>query len=261
MIGRNFIKQMVASNTTVYRVIKMQRSLLLFLALLSACADQGPSGFSSAQPGVNVARAALAAGSPEMTLTVVNGILEREPRNLAALVAQGDALSVLGRSDEAGISYAKALALNPGFPGAEMGMARLQLRTDPAQAQLLFLDVLQQEPRNAAALNNLGIAYDLQGNHSAAQGAYRQALAADPSMRAAEVNLALSLALSGEAATAVRMLTPMAMDANASQRLRHDLAAALAMAGDKAAAARLLNGDLTQDQIERALLAYGSLRR
>lgn len=237
----------------------MRTLAFVLLVLLSACAGQGSPGFSRAQPGVNVARAALAAGSADLALNVVNGILEKEPRNVPALVAQGDALSVLGRSDEAGISYARVLALDPGSVPAGIGLGRLHLKTDPAQAQLLFLDVLQQEPRNAAALNNLGIAYDLQGNHAGAQGAYRLALAADPSMRAAEVNLALSLALSGQASTAVQMLMPIAADPNASPRLRHDLAAALAMAGDKAAAARILSADLTPEQMASALRAYGSL--
>ena len=48
------------------------------------------------------------------------------------------------------------------------------------------------------ALNDLGIARDLQGRHTDAQTAYRSALGVDPDMRAAQVNLALSLAMSGQ---------------------------------------------------------------
>jgi Flp pilus assembly protein TadD len=107
------------------------------------------------------------------------------------------------------------------------------------------------------ALNDLGIAYDLQSDHSSAQNAYRKALGADPTMRAAEVNLALSMALSGQAAEAVRRLKPLASGPGTSSRLRQDLAAALAIAGDKPEAARILSQDMTPEQTRRALLAYG----
>jgi Flp pilus assembly protein TadD len=185
--------------------------------------------------------------------------LAKDPLNVPALLSQGDALTALGRLDEAAASYMKALTLDPRSVEAGIGLGRLRLRTDPAEAQLRFLTVLQREPRNATALNNLGIAYDLQGNHASAQSAYRRALAADPAMRAAEVNLALSMALSGQAADAVQLLRPLAADPDASRRLRHDLAAASAMAGDKQAAAQILSADLTPDQVQRALQAYGAL--
>ena len=51
------------------------------------------------------------------------------------------------------------------------------------------------------ALNDLGIARDLQGRHTDAQMAYRQALGISPEMSAAQVNLALSLAMGGQSQT------------------------------------------------------------
>jgi len=230
------------------------------LALLAAsCAGEGDIRLGRGQPGLNVARAALSAGSPEIALNIANSILATEPRNVAAMLSQGDALSLLGRFNEAEASYAKALSVDPESSDVKVGLGRLRLRSDPAQAQVLFLSVLQREPRNKVALNNLGVAHDLQGEHVSAQAAYRRALGADPAMRAAEVNLALSMALSGKAADAVRILQPLASDPEASRRIRHDLAAALALSGDKQAAARVLAGDLTTEQVEQALLAFGSL--
>ena len=78
-------------------------------------------------------------------------------------------------------------------------------------------------------------------------------------MRAAEVNMALSMALSGHAADAVQMLRPIAELPAATPRMRHDLAVALTLAGDQQGAARMLNGDLTPEQVQRALLAYREL--
>lgn len=206
--------------------------------------------------GPNVALAALSAGTPELALNVANALLAKDRQDVAALIIRGDALTMLGRPGEAETSYAAAVAADPGSSEAQIGLGRLQLQSNPAQAQLLFLSVLQREPRNKIALSNLGIAYDLQGNHAGAQDAYRRALAVDPSMRAASVNLALSMALSGQAQDAVQMLQPFASDPQASRRIRHDLAAAMVLAGDRQGAARILGADMTPEQVDQALRAY-----
>lgn len=232
---------------------------IVLVSLLAACAGHDGSQVGNGLPGLDIARAALSGGSPDIALNVTNAILAKEPGNAPALVSQGDAFSALGRSDDAQASYAKALAGDPESVGALIGLGRLRLSSDPAQAQLLFLKVLQHEPSNTVALNDLGIAYDLQNRHANAQTVYRQALGADPTMRAAGVNLALSMAMSGQASAAVQLLKPLASAPDASRRLRHDLAVALAMAGDKQEAARILGADLTPEQVDRALLAYGEL--
>lgn len=234
----------------------MRHAALGLLLLVAACAANTSSQGGNGKPGLNVARAALSAGSPDIALNVANGVLAKEPGNAAALLTKADALSLLGRLDEAEVSYAHALVAAPDSVDIKIGLGRLRLHSNPAAAQVLFLSVLEREPRNKVALNNLGIAYDLQGEHASAQAAYRRALGADPTMRAAEVNLALSLALSGKAGDAVDILRPLASGPDASRRIRHGLAAALAMSGDKQAAARILSGDLTSEQVERALLAF-----
>jgi Flp pilus assembly protein TadD len=240
----------------------MRIALIAIVLLLAACGSQDtPRLDNNGQPGLNVARAALSGGSPDLALNVSNSILAKNPRNVPALLSQGDALSALGRLGEADASYAAALAADPGSVGAQIGLGRLRLGSDPAQAQLLFLGVLEHEPRNKVALNDLGIAYDLQGQHAGAQGAYRRALGVDPTMRAAEINLALSMALSGQATDAVHLLKPLASDPDASRRVHHNLAAALALAGDRQGAAGILSADMTPEQVDRALAAYGTLGR
>ncbi len=234
-------------------------AIVLVLAL-TACAGRDISLTGNGPPGLDIARAALAGGSPGIALNVTNGILAKDPGNASALVSQGDAFSALGRSDDAQASYAKALAGDPQSVDAQIGLGRLRLNSDPTQAQLLFLKVLQREPRNTVALNDLGVTYDLQGKHAAAQNFYREALGSDPTMRAAEVNLALSMAMSEQAPAAVELLKPLASAPDASRRLRDDYAVALTVAGDKPAAARILGADLTPAQVDRALQAYGELR-
>lgn len=235
--------------------------LLLLAFLLSACAGNDVPQLGSGKPGLNVARAALAGGSADLALNVSNTALADDPRNVAALAIKGDALSALGRAEEAAAVYEAALVIAPASTQAQIGLGRLRLRSDAAHAQVLFLAVVQREPQNVVALNDLGIAYDLQGNHAGAQAAYRKALGSDPTRRATEVNLALSMALSGRAAEAVPLLRPLATDAAATKRERHDLAAAFALSGNDKAARQILATDLSPDQVDSAMRAYAAFGR
>jgi tetratricopeptide (TPR) repeat protein len=195
-----------------------------------------------------------------VALQVASGMLARDPRNVRALVVQGDAQTMLGEYEPASDSYGRALALDPGSVGAELGLGRLRLGSAPAAAESLFLQALQHDPRNTAVLNDLGIARDLQGRHADAQKAYNQALGLEPDLRAAQVNLALSLAMSGESGRAEQLLRPLAGDPGASRKLRHDLAAVLEMAGKHAEAEHILSADLSPAEVRRALAAYASAR-
>jgi len=235
----------------------MRGRALVLLVLLAAC-GRTATDISSLQPGVDVAQAALRGGSPQTALQVAGHVLETDPGNEAALVVQGDALTELGRVNEARISYTKALNRNPLSAGAEIGLGRLDLASDPAGSQRRFLDVLNHDPRNVTALNDLGVARDLMGDHAGAQSAYRKALGINPQDNAAEVNLALSMAMSGSAQDAVQMLRPLAAAPGASQKVRHDLAAALTMAGNRAEAAQILSADLSPAQVQQALNAYAA---
>lgn len=212
--------------------------------------------FSPSASGLNVADAALRGGSPQVALQVASGILASSPDNVFALAIQGDALTMLGRQDAAIGSFERALARDSTNTRAKLGLGRLRLGTDPAEAERLFLEVLQKEPRDTAALNNLGIARDLQGNHAGAQAAYRQALGLNPEMHAAQVNLALSLAMSGQGARALPLIQPLASAPGASRKMRHDYAAVLAMSGKRAEAEAILRADLTPEQVRQVLAEF-----
>jgi Flp pilus assembly protein TadD len=227
-----------------------------FLLLLAACSSRGANGVGSGPPGIEVADAALHGGSPEIALQIASGLVAKYPGNEAALLTQGEALTALGRADEAAASFEEALKTNPTSVGAQIGLGRLRLATDPAAAEALFLQALAHEPRNDVAMNDLGIARDLQGRHTDAQTAYRQALGVSPDMTAAQVNLALSLAMSGQSKDAVQLLRPLADAPKATPQLRHDLAAVLTMGGDKEGAERILSRDLSPNEVQQAVDAY-----
>ncbi|GAC1340309.1 MAG: hypothetical protein NVSMB18_10060 [Acetobacteraceae bacterium] len=229
---------------------------LALLLLVTACAGEPRPTLGTGAPGIHVAEAALDAGAPQIALTVANGVLVKEPGNTAAILAQADALAALGRLVEAEASYTKLLAIVPDSAPGLVALGRIRLRQNPADAQRLFLSALQQEPRNTTALNDLGVALDLQGQHQAAQASYRRVLGIDPRSRAAQVNLALSMALSGRAGEAVELLRPYASEPDAAPRVRHNLAAALALSGDAPGATRLLSRDMTSAEVDSAMQAY-----
>lgn len=231
--------------------------LLLGLAL-AACSARMDTALTG-RPSLATARVALSTGSPALGLTICDGLLEKRPEDTDLLNCRADALTGLGRSAEAVATYLAILKRDPRNGDAKLGLGRLRLATDPAAAEALFLEALTSNPRNAAALNDLGIARDLQGRHADAQTAYGEAIAAAPEQQAAQVNLALSLALSGKSGQAVRILRPIAERPNATIRERHDLAAALAMDNKTEESARLLRQDMQGSEVDDAVNGFRTL--
>ncbi len=205
-----------------------------------------------------MADTALKGGSPEIALQIANNVLAQNPGNGSALATKGEALTALGHPEEAAIAFSQVPPKDPASVSAQIGLGRIKLASDPVAAEAAFLGALSQDPRNGVALNDLGIARDLQGRHADAQTAYRSALGVDPDMRAAQVNLALSLAMSGQSRDAVQLLRPLASKPDASPQVRHDMAAVLAMSGSKAEAEQILSKDLPPDQVKQAMDAFDS---
>lgn len=58
-----------------------------------------------------------------------------------------------------------------------------------AEAEAIWRQILETNPDNAIAYNNLGVAYQKQGNLEAAITAYKKAIALDPDYTRAQNNL------------------------------------------------------------------------
>lgn len=247
--GKSFVK----------RVMNMKWAVMALMAgLLSACAGGGQDRGEGAS--LDVARAALRGGAPQIALRAATARLADDPTDAAASLIQGDALTALGRLEQAEWSYRAALHRRPDLAAAHLGLGRCLLATYPAEAERQFQSAIDRDPGNAAAWNDMGVARDLLRRHDDAQAAYRRALAANPQMIGAQVNLALSLAMSGNAGAAERLVRPFADNAGAGAKLRHDLAAVLAMGGQHDAAARILSSDLSARQVADALSGYMAAR-
>jgi Flp pilus assembly protein TadD len=233
--------------------------LLLPLLLLAACSS-GDKALSRRAPGLDVADVALASGAPETALHIAQQVLATDPRNEPALVRMGNAQAALGQRDQAAFTFRQALAIAPGDAAAALGLARLQLAMDPTAAVGILLRLTTQNPRNVAALIDLGIARDLLGQHAEAQASYRQALRIDAGNTAGTTNLGLSLALSGDPQQALTILRPLALAPGASSRTRQDLAVALSLAGDDDGAAAVLRTEMAPPAALASVTDYHALR-
>jgi Flp pilus assembly protein TadD len=240
----------------------MQRVKPFVLALLLAAAGCASKDLSStvAKQDATVGEAALMAGSPDVALRLADDTLTRNSADADALIRRGLALTALGRLDAARDSLRKVVGREPHNGKALLALGRVQLPVDPAEAESLFQTLLAQDPGNAAALNDLGIARDLQGNHTQAEAAFRSALAAKPDMSAAQVNLALCLAMRGQGSEAIGLLRPLADRPNASQKVRENYAAVLAMAGERDKAGHILAGNMSPSEVIPALDVLASAR-
>jgi Flp pilus assembly protein TadD len=205
---------------------------------------------------MNIADAAISGGDPGMALKVSQSALVSNPHDLDALYHEGAAYYALNRCMDAIAVYQVALTVDPKSAAAETGIGRCLLRRDAVQAEQAFAAAVQDDPNNAAALNDLGISRDLQGNHAGAIQPYKQALLLSPGQTSTEVNLGMSLALSGDGEDALQYLGPLASSADATPKIRQDYAAALVAANRNDEARAVLAIDLPPDGVNQLLTDF-----
>lgn len=244
----------------------MRQPLLHAVVILVACLELQacvPAQPMRDTPSLGVVDSALANGAPDFALRIAQNMIAKDPSSDIAWVRQGDAYTALGNPFQAEGSYRRALKLQHNSVGAEMGLGRLALHVNPVQAAAWFAQVVARNPQDPAALNDLGIAEDLSGQHIAAQANYRKAIAVQPDLSAAQVNLGLSLAVSGHAQEGAELIRPLAEGQAGTPRTREDLATALLLSGHEDAARSVLRRDVPQSQLEdsiRALRTLGSMQ-
>jgi Flp pilus assembly protein TadD len=238
---------------------------LMFIAIgIAGCARQnnapmGPDANGEAGAGVlNVADAAIAGNDPAMALQVSQSVLTSDPKNLSALYHEAAAYYVMGRCEDAMAAYRLALGIDAKSTQAETGIGRCLLQHNAAAAEAAFTAAVRDDPGNAAALNDLGIARDLQGNYAGATQPYQQALLIAPGVLATEVDLGMSLALSGDGADALLYLGPLATGTEATPKIREDYAAALLAAGRTSEARQVLAVDLRPDQASEMMADFSN---
>jgi Flp pilus assembly protein TadD len=246
------------------RALQTGVGLCLLFALTGCLLSPTPqlAQASNSADGVgvlNVADAAIAGNDPQMALQVSESVLASDPQNLQALYHEAASYYALNRCEDATAAYQLALKIDPTSSEAETGIGRCLLQRDAAAAALTFAKAVRDDPHNAAAQNDLGIAFDLQGNYADAIGPYQQALLLAPGVIATEVNLGLSLALAGNGQDALQYLGPLATSPEATPKIREDYAVALLSAGRRDEARQVLSIDLPPDQAQALLTGFTNI--
>ena len=238
-----------------------QPLVLLVIFVLTGCTlpQNTPKPQVALEGTMNVADAAIAGGDPQLALSMTQAALASNPRDIDALVHEGDAFYALSQCIPAIAAYQRALQFDQRSAAASIGLGRCYLKTDPKAAEVAFNVAAGTDPGNAIIFNDLGIARDLQANFAGAAAAYQQSLSLNASATATEVNLGLSLALSGNGATALQYLGPLATGPSATPKIREDYAAALIAAGRNGEARQVLNIDLPPAQVDAALTGFANV--
>ncbi len=249
------------------RIVSRRWQALALVLPLAACAG-APTGQFAQPPSVEISTETLMrlgdvsrnGGNLAAAAGFYRRAHERAPERPEPLAALGATFARMGATGPAVDAYRGAIAAGPANADARRGLGNVLLeRNEPAQAIVQFEAALAQRP-DARALNGLGIAHDLLGDHVEAQAHYRRAL--DLAGRDPQVlnNLGLSLALSGQYDAAIALLEELVRDPRATPRFRQNLALAYGLAGRPAAARQLGQHDLDPESVQRNLGYYELLR-
>ncbi len=236
----------------------------LVLGACSGPVDRISQGEGTAARGLRIANAAMTGGLPQAALNATEGVLSRDPSNVAALLKQAEALTAMGQDAAAAEAYRRILSRDASPTREQSRIARLAVgRADLAagrgkEAEAIYATLAAADSSDPVGYNGLAIALDQQDRHTEAQAAYRKALAiADTA--ATRSNLGLSLAMSGNVADALAIMRPVAA-ASTIPRIRHNLAFALELAGQRDEAKRALAVDMPRGEVAAALAGFDAFR-
>jgi Flp pilus assembly protein TadD len=218
-----------------------------------------PSG--DAATLMRVADRMHAEGANDTALSVYRQAANADASRPEPLIGQGQSLQALGNYGAAAEAYSAALRLAPENGRALRGLAIALIHNGQPQLALGPIDKLKAKaPGDARNYALAGVAYDLAGDHAAAQAQYRAGLSKAPADAGQATNLALSLALSNNFAAAVALLKPLVERPDATARLRQNLALIYGLAGDRDNAARVARFDLDDAAVRSNLGYYQQLR-
>lgn len=248
----------------------LSRALALGLLLpLGACASDGLSSIGQ-RGGENLVNAASlmrvadvtrAKGEYATAAGLYNRAHELAPQDTAPLLALGDTLRRMGAPAAAAEAYRSALVIEPRNLEALRGLGAVLVEMNRPEQAIGPLEQALDISKDHRLYNALGVAYDMLGDHSAAQVYYREGLALAPNNLQIANNYGLSLALIGEHGAAIAMLERAAQDPAATARVRQNLALAYGLAGDREAAERIAARDLDDASVAHNLSYYDLLRQ
>jgi Flp pilus assembly protein TadD len=203
---------------------------------------------------VRMSQRSLASGDATTAIGLAQEALSRDGSNVEAALVLGYAQLAVGAPQDAGFAFGRVLRRDPGHRDASIGYAKAMIAVGRTDAALDHLEPLVRgNAGDAQALNLLGVAHDLEGDHGRAIESYRRALAVTPDAPDVSSNLGLSLALHDQYREAIAVLRPLAEGYVSSPRARQNLALAYGLAGSLDEAERWSRMDLGESDVQNNL--------
>lgn len=238
-----------------------RRTTLAMLTFVTASCDLSGSQAVGFQDQIEVGEQFLQAGQYESAYSILDGVSSNLSTQSQAQIAVGDSYLRADALLRAESAYMKAAELGDNLH-AEIGMGKVALKRNNAEtARFHFQNALERDDKNIVAWNGLGVAYDLERNHTQAQNSYRQAISLKPDHYEAINNLGLSLILSGNSALGMETLTTLTESRLDSATTRLNLAIALHIAGLQEQAERLATSEIAADDAQKIFAAVTSYTR
>jgi Flp pilus assembly protein TadD len=166
---------------------------------------------------LGLGQAALAAGDYGSARTLIDAVLIVEPGSVPALTARGRILSASGQLDGAiaDFSHAREKAPENTTVLTELAMTFDRIPERVVEAEPLYRQVLELSPDSAAARNNLGFNFLLQGRAEEAVTILSGALALDRKNPRILANLATAYLLKGDKGKALQLFRQTVGEAEA----------------------------------------------
>ncbi|RCS21554.1 tetratricopeptide repeat protein [Phyllobacterium salinisoli] len=226
---------------------------------VASCATKPQVESLDLSPQFELSNQYFRAGSYDKACALLEQIAARYPASIEVALGLGNAYYRLGDYEKAEIFFRKANQLTPGI-SAKLGQAKVELvRNNAINAQILYDQILREDPNNLEALNGLGVALDLAGQHDRARAMYEKAQVVNPLYKNAANNLALSLALDGQAYYAASRMTETYRSNTSNKTIRQNLALIQHLNGKIRDANTLATLDLSSNEAKRNFEVLSSI--
>lgn len=156
--------------------------VLVLFGLFSSGDNGGGSAAASAAKDLQAGLSAQLAGDVDTALTYYDKVLEKDPKNTAAIYNIGVIRQQQGDLRAAENQYRLVLVINPDYPRALFNLAIIRTTPSPNEAVDLYRHVIAVEPDNAGAHLNLGFLLHDLGHDDEAQLEFAKAIELDPKL-------------------------------------------------------------------------------
>ncbi|QFI38021.1 tetratricopeptide repeat protein [Moritella marina ATCC 15381] len=247
----------------------LAKVLIMFgFLMLSGCSANQLSQTEEMHSDRELAQLALDSGRPDSAISIYRKQLDLQPNDTELLLAIGTAYNQMSEFDLAlhYLNQVHALMLSETNKSSLMFGQILRERGNAQQGlgnlEEAILDLQKAAkllPKDAKALNSLGINYALFKDYPQARIAFTSALAHAPDNLEYRNNLALAWILDGQPQQGIDVLYSHYLRGSSTSKSRQNLALAFALKGDVDAAETIAKQDLTKAELENNLTYYQQL--